>query len=295
MPTSFHGLLVVDKPRGLTSRDVVNRCQGWFPRGTRIGHTGTLDPLATGVLVLCVGVATRLAEYVQRLAKTYRAGILLGSRSDTDDAEGTVTRVACTTPPDRATVESCLSGFLGPLEQRPPTFSAAKVAGRRAYDRARRGQDVDLQPRRICIHRIDVLAYDYPHLEIEVCCSKGTYIRSLARDLGERLGCGGLIESLRRTQVGSFNTEDAVSLSSDPATARARLLPISAAVSDLPALNVDEETVTRLRQRRTFDANTVLPPDFEEVAMFAQSGELVAVGRIDRETGQIRPEKVLIV
>src|SRR5207237_471243 len=131
---TFHGLLVLDKPRGLTSRDVVNRVQGWFPRGTKIGHTGTLDPLATGVLVLCIGAATRLTEYLQRMKKTYRAGVLLGSHSDTDDADGMIRPVEGVTPPDRAALELCLSSFVGRIEQMPPAFSAAKVAGRRAYD-----------------------------------------------------------------------------------------------------------------------------------------------------------------
>src|SRR5438876_10601481 len=154
---AFHGLLVIAKPSGLTSRDVVNRAQQWFPRGTKIGHTGTLDPLATGVLVLCIGAATRLTEYVQRMQKTYRAGILLGSRSNTDDADGTITPVEDATRPDRAAVELCLSQFVGAIDQVPPGYSAAKVAGRRAYDLARRGNKVDLQPRRVRIDSIDLL------------------------------------------------------------------------------------------------------------------------------------------
>src|SRR5262249_22496780 len=120
---AFHGLLVVDKPSGLTSRDVVNRAQAWFPRGTKIGHTGTLDPLASGVLVLCIGAATRLAEYVQRMPKTYQAGILLGSRSNTDDADGTITPVTGASTPDRSAVEACLQGFVGDIEQVPPGYS----------------------------------------------------------------------------------------------------------------------------------------------------------------------------
>ncbi len=156
-PDARDGLLVLDKPGGVTSRDAVNAALRWFPRGTRMGHTGTLDPLATGVLVLCLGAATRLTEYVQRMGKTYRAGVRLGARSDTDDADGVVTAVDAAAP-DAATVAACLAGFVGDIEQTPPAYSAAKVAGRRAYDLARQGQDVDLRPRRVHIYGIDVLS-----------------------------------------------------------------------------------------------------------------------------------------
>ncbi len=172
MPPS--GLLVVDKPGGITSRAVVDRAQGWFPRGTRIGHTGTLDPLATGVLVLCVGQATRLTEYVQRMEKVYRAGVRLGARSDTDDADGNVTSVPVTSPPDRDAVTRALQAFLGPIEQVPPAFSAAKDAGRRAYSLARRGQDVNLAPRIVQIYEINLISFDYPTLDLEIRCGKGT-------------------------------------------------------------------------------------------------------------------------
>src|SRR5262245_64141974 len=142
------GLLVLDKPHGVTSRAAVDRALRWFPRGTRIGHTGTLDPLATGVLVLCVGQATRLTEYVQDMAKTYRAGLLLGARSDTDDADGVVTSVVGAVAPDPVAVEVALAGFVGEIEQVPPAYSAAKLTGRRAYDLARRGEEVSRRPRR---------------------------------------------------------------------------------------------------------------------------------------------------
>src|SRR5437588_7324468 len=132
-PSAYHGLLVLDKPGGLTSRDAVDRALRWFPRGTRLGHTGTLDPLATGVLVLCAGVATRLTQYVQDMAKTYRTCLRLGARSDTDDADGTVTPVPVGRPPERAEVLARLGEFVGALDQVPPAYSAARVTGRRAY------------------------------------------------------------------------------------------------------------------------------------------------------------------
>src|SRR6266849_314652 len=201
---AFNGLLVVDKPSGMTSRDVVDRAARWFPRRTRLGHTGTLDPLATGILVLCVGAATRLTEYVQRMAKTYHAGLLLGVRSDTDDADGTVLPVVVDVPPSGTQVAEALRSFIGTIDQIPPADSAAKLTGRRAYALARRGEEVVLQPRAVQIHRIDIQQYEYPRLRLEVHCGNGTYIRSLARDLGIVLGCGAMIETLRRTQVGPF-------------------------------------------------------------------------------------------
>jgi tRNA pseudouridine55 synthase len=289
----IHGLLVLDKPGGMTSRDALDRALSWFPRGTKAGHTGTLDPLATGVLVLCLGAATRLTEYVQDMHKTYRAGVRLGARSDTDDADGTVEPVVVAAPPGRAAVEEALRAFVGEIEQVPPAYSAAKVSGRRAYDLARRGRAVALEARRVRVYGIDILAYDYPRLEIEVRCGKGTYIRSLARDLGERLGCGGYVETLRRTRVGPFAAEEAVPLDADAEAARARLLPVSAAVSELPRVTLDEADVIRLRQGQGVPA--IGRPDAGEVAVFDARGGLVAVARLDRERRLLRPETVLPV
>src|SRR5262249_9674427 len=180
---AWDGLLVLDKPAGITSRSAVDRALRWFPRRTRLGHAGTLDPLATGVLVLCLGGATRLAEYVQRMGKTYTSTFVLGATSDTDDADGTVTPVPGAADPGRGAVAAALAGLVGTLEQVPPAFSAAKVTGRRAYDLARRGEEVPLRPRPVEVYGIDVLRYEYPFLDVEVRCGKGTYIRALARDL----------------------------------------------------------------------------------------------------------------
>jgi tRNA pseudouridine55 synthase len=292
--TGVHGLLVIDKPAGITSRAVVDRVQRALPRGTKIGHTGTLDPLATGVLVLCLGAATRLTEYLQRMTKTYRAGILLGSRSDTDDVDGTITPVENVVPPDRAGIEACLSGFLGVVEQTPPAFSAAKVAGRRAYDLARRGKGVDLRPRRVHIDQIDVLAYDYPHLQLEVSCGKGTYIRSLARDLGERLGCGGLIESLRRTRIGPFTEQNALPLDAGAEVIRSNLLPLASAVSHLVAVTLDESKLAKLRQGLAVPAQVIASED-GSVAVFDERGELVALARFDLKSELLKPEKVIVI
>ena len=178
---AIHGWLVLDKPGGMTSRDALNRIQRQLPHKTKIGHTGTLDPLATGVLVLCLGHATRLAEYVQAMPKTYRATIRLGARSDTDDADGVVTEAANYRVPTLGEVEAEMKLFIGDIEQVPPAYSAAKVSGRRAYALARKGDAVDLKPRRVSVYGISVHSFSWPLIDVEIECGKGTYIRSLAR------------------------------------------------------------------------------------------------------------------
>jgi len=292
MKQSTHGLLVIDKPGGMTSRDAVNRVQGLFPRGTRIGHAGTLDPLATGVLVLCLGQATRLTEYVQRMQKTYRAGILLGARSDTDDTDGQISPVTGAVPPTSEETKRGLRGFVGAIEQVPPAYSAAKVTGRRAYDLARQGQGVDLQPRKVQIYGIDLVSYAFPHLEIEVRCGKGTYIRSLARDLGERLGCGALVESLRRTRIGPFQVDDAVQLDLPGDAVRARLLTIAWAVADLPRLVLAKSEIDPLRQGQAIPCHSPLK-EAQELAIFDGNDDLVAVGEFDPITQTLHAGKVL--
>jgi tRNA pseudouridine55 synthase len=297
---TIHGLLVLDKPAGITSRDAVNRALRWFPRRTRVGHTGTLDPLATGVLVLCIGMATRLTEYVQRMTKTYRTLLRLGARSDTDDADGTILPVPGAVAPDLARVAQTFREFIGDIAQVPPAFSAAKVSGRRAYDLARRGDQVDLLPRQVHVYGIDLLAYEYPQLELEVRCGKGTYIRSLARDLGERLGCGALVEVLRRTRVGPFDAGAALNLDVDAATARSRLLPLTAAISELPRLTLAAAEVARLRQGQAVPlAAEVLPQGlFEqenEVAVFTVGEAFVGLGAVNRTRGVLQPSKMFSI
>jgi tRNA pseudouridine55 synthase len=275
--SEFHGLLVLDKPSGISSRAALTRVQGWFPRRTRMGHTGTLDPLATGVLVICLGVATRLADYVQAMSKTYTACIRLGAVSDTQDAEGEITPVEVDSIPTAANVASALRGFVGEVDQVPPNFSAAKVFGRRAYLLARRGQTPTLNARRIVIHSIDPIAYEYPRLEIEVNCGKGTYIRSLARDLGDELGCGAYIEALRRTRVGPFHVAQ------------------TAAVADLPRFTVDQHAILDLEHGRAIACATAIGAEETDsctVAALDVEGKLIAVGTKDTDRKTFSPFKV---
>jgi tRNA pseudouridine55 synthase len=293
--SSFDGLLVLDKPGGITSRDAVDCAQRWFPRGTKLGHTGTLDPLATGVLVLCAGAATRLTEYVQQMGKTYRTTIRLGATSDTDDADGTITPLPVEQPPDRAAVEECVRGLVGEIEQVPPAYSAAKVTGKRAYALARSGEEVSLPARRVHVDGIDILHLAYPLLELEVRCGKGTYIRSLARDIGQRLSCGGYVTVLRRTRVGPFRAEDGLGIDTDAETARSRLLPLGAALADLPRVELAEGAAELLRNGRAIPFHSCRGVDVEgeECAVIAADGTLVGVGRLDRAERVLRPVKVL--
>jgi tRNA pseudouridine55 synthase len=287
----MNGLLVIDKPGGITSRDAVNRVQAWLPPRTKLGHTGTLDPLATGVLVLCVGSATRLAEYVQGLDKTYETTVVLGARSDTDDADGTLTPTPAVAPVGETAVRSALLRFAGEIEQTPPAYSAVKVAGRRAHELARRGAEVEIAPRPVRVYAIALRCYVWPELDLEIHCGKGTYIRSLARDLGEALGCGAYVKVLRRTRVGPFVASEGLSPDALPANVRDHLRPPRAAVAHLPTLEIEEEEIRKWRNGHALAPPDVRAPEGAEVAVTDARGHLVGVGRVDAE-GTVRPAKV---
>jgi tRNA pseudouridine55 synthase len=293
--SDIEGLLVLDKPSGISSRAVVDCVQRWFPKRTRIGHAGTLDPLATGVLVLCLGRATRLIEYIQRMDKVYRTRLLLGARSDSDDADGTITPFSGAVAADAAMVAECVANFVGTLEQVPPAYSAVKVAGQRAYALARRGEVVSLSSHSVQIHAIQILDYAYPHLDLEVRCGKGTYIRSLARDIGERLGCGALVQQLRRTRIGPFTAEKALMLDADAETVRARLLPLEMAVAELPRLVLPDTERKRLEQGQaiTIADAQLRTGSGKEVALFDSAGRLAAVAVFDPRKQMLQPVKVI--
>jgi tRNA pseudouridine55 synthase len=244
------GILNVNKPAGMTSRDVVDRVER-LVRPARAGHAGTLDPLAMGVLVICVGQATRLIQYVQRMPKSYRATFLLGQTSETDDTEGAVEEVEGAADPGRETIAGVLAGFVGDIEQRPPAHSAIKLAGRRAYQLARRGVEVELKPRMVTVHRIAVRRYAYPELELDVECGSGTYIRALGRDVGEVLGTGAVMTALERTAIGRFRVEEAIAINDLSASSLGQLIqPALAAVSDLPRVTLTEAQRIEIRNGR---------------------------------------------
>lgn len=204
----LHGLIVVDKPIGLSSMDVVRRVRR-AAGGCRTGHAGALDPLATGVVICCLGTATKHVERLMSLAKTYEAAIDLSAFSTTDDLEGELEPVSVAHPPTRRDIEDVIAGFIGMIEQTPPAHSAVHVGGRRAYELARRGEAVVIDPRPVRIDEIDLLRYDWPALALRVTCGRGTYIRSLARDIGTALHTGGHLTALRRNAVGPYHVEQA--------------------------------------------------------------------------------------
>ena len=238
------GILNVDKPKGMTSRDVVNVVQRMI-RPVKVGHAGTLDPLATGVLVLLVGRATRLTEYIHSVNKTYVGTFELGKVSNTEDIEGEVINRNVLAVPNMETVKEVVASFLGVQQQMPPAFSALKVNGKRAYDLARNGEKVELQTREIHVLQIEVVAYEYPVLTIEIKCSSGTYIRSLGRDIGEALQTGAVMTDLQRTSIGAFKIEQAVAPKFDSAVAVETLLR-----NPLEILSGFHETILEEQQQR---------------------------------------------
>src|SRR5437868_1753759 len=221
-----NGILNLDKPAGISSARAVDRVKRLLPRGTRIGHAGTLDPFATGVLLLLIGKATKSCERLMDQPKQYEATIKLGAVTATDDCDSQEEAFSGGTGASpvrqgildqhgrgaRATIEAALPRFIGEILQRPPAFSALKIGGRRAYDLARRGKEVKLEPRAVHVHNIELLDYDWPMLRLRIDCGRGTYIRSIARDLGEALGVGGYLTQLRRTRIGQFDLKDAVTI-----------------------------------------------------------------------------------
>ncbi len=278
------GWLVIDKPLGITSRDAVDRAAHWFPRKTRIGHAGTLDPLATGVLVIAVGKATRLIEYVQDMLKTYTATFQFGATSATDDAEGPIAIVADAVDPGQVAVEAALATFIGNIEQTPPAYSAARIDGQRAYAKARAGSPTLPTPKMVRIDGIDVLNYSYPTLRVRIRCGKGTYVRSLARDLGAKLGTGGYVTELRRDAVGGFTNAEATPLD----VAAPELSPLARGVAALPRLELADDAVHRLRMGQTIVMDASRGGD---IACFDGLGSLVAIGRCS-DTLKLRPVKV---
>lgn len=210
----MNGIINLDKPPGISSAAAVNRVQRLLPRGTKIGHAGTLDPFATGVLLLLIGKATKLCEELMDESKQYEATIKFGATTPTDDPESAESPYINPAPrPDRATIEAIIPRFTGAIAQRPPAFSAMKIAGRRAYQLARKGETVELQPRIVHVHNIELLDYHWPHLKLRIDCGRGTYIRAIARDLGEALQVGGHLTELRRTRVGRFDIATCADLS----------------------------------------------------------------------------------
>lgn len=281
------GLLVIDKPSGPTSHDIVARVR----RATgvkRVGHAGTLDPLATGVVVIGLGRATRLLRYVQDSRKEYVAQVRFGIATDSLDADGTETwREAM--PVTREEIESALPAFRGEIEQTPPMVSAIQIDGRRLHELARAGVEVERQPRRVEVYGIEVTAFEggeFPLATMHIVCSKGTYVRVLADDIAKRLGGRAHLEGLRRTRVGSFGLEGSLTIDNLDDW-QVALLPLASAVSSMPRVVVDGTQRTRVSHGKSLDA-----PGMEgAIAVLDSAGQLVGVYvAVD---GTARPEVVI--
>ncbi len=248
--TSYCGILNINKPPEITSRRVVDVVQR-LVRPAKVGHGGTLDPMATGVLVVCVGSATRLIPYVQQGRKEYRAEFLLGSHSNTDDITGEVQTVQDVTLPSMDEIRAVLPKFIGDIQQIPPQFSAVHIDGQRAYKLARAGKEVQLQPRTVQVHHIEVIDYAAPKLELLISCGSGTYIRSIGRDLGQELGCGAVMSKLVRTRVGPFELSQSINLAElSPETLTAAIKPSLLAVDFLPQYVCSAEELAMISNGR---------------------------------------------
>jgi tRNA pseudouridine55 synthase len=283
----IHGWLCLDKPEGMTSTEAVNRVRR-ITRALKLGHGGTLDPLATGVLPIALGEATKTVAYAMEGRKHYRFTARLGEARTTDDAEGTVL-ARSELRPANAEIVAALPHFVGRIEQVPPRFAAVKVEGERAYDLARRGEVVELAPRPVQVDRFDLVERPGPdHVTFEVVCGRGTYVRALVRDLGEALGCLAHVVALRRLRVGPFGAAEAISLTAleqlvaDDALPQA-LLPVGAALGDLPALPLTQPQVDRLRAGQTIRVAPGLlvgAADADATVRAMAAGRMVALARL---------------
>ena len=283
----------MDKPAGWTSQDIVSWVRKHF-KIKKVGHTGTLDPMATGVMVLCLGAYTRLSSYVTNSDKQYRAVVRLGACTDTLDAEGEVQARSSHVPNKMEDIASVVSGFEGEIEQVPPMYSAVRIGGRRLYGLARKGVDVERPVRQVHVTRIAITSYRSPLLHLDVHCSKGTYIRSLADDIGRKLGCGGYLCTLRRTAVGSVMLSECITLNAlreIDDTAKISLIDVQTVLSDLPPLQL-----RKLQQVRFTNGNSVSDistgiPDDTLVNVQDLHGFVLGIGQM--VDGFLKPIRVI--
>lgn len=287
------GWLIVDKPAGLTSTAVVNKVK-WAMDAQKAGHAGTLDPAATGVLAVALGEATKTVPFVTDALKAYRFTVSWGAETNTDDAEGKVTKTAEARPSETA-IKDALGAFVGEIEQVPPAFSAVKIDGVRAYKKARDGEDVSLTARPLWVEELTLIdCPDADHAELELVCGKGGYVRAIARDLGRALGCLGHVDRLRRTWSGPFDVAHGLSYEDIEAQARtkaldAHLMPLEIGLSELPELRTTPEGAARLRNG---NPGFVYPGEAEygDEAWASLDGRAVAVGIA--KGGELHPSRV---
>jgi tRNA pseudouridine55 synthase len=289
---ALSGWLIVDKPAGITSTAVVNKVK-WALSAQKAGHAGTLDPDATGVLAVALGEATKTIPYITDALKCYRFRVTLGAATDTDDASGQVIATSDQRPTD-AQVEAALAGFRGQIEQVPPQYSAVKVDGERAYDLAREGEALDLAARPLWVDSLTFIARpDADHVDLEMVCGKGGYVRSIARDLGQALGCLGHVQWLRRTWSGPFHADQGVTLDQIDAEAKTdaldtRLLPLELGLADLPEFPATPEGAARLRNGNP--GMVIASADWGTEGWASLNGQAIAVGNY--RGGELHPSRV---
>jgi tRNA pseudouridine55 synthase len=291
-----NGWLIFDKPRGMTSAQAVTRVRRLY-QAAKAGHAGTLDPLATGVLPLALGEATKTVPFVVEGSKQYRFTVRFGAETDTDDADGKVV-ASSETRPSSAAIAAELPSFTGEIEQVPPRYSALKVDGARAYELARDDEDFELAARRVSIDSLTLIDHPDPdRCVLEAHCGKGTYVRALARDLGRALGALGHVEQLRRTRVGPFGQERAITLSALEALAEGghealltALLPVETALCDIPVLAIAGADADRLRRGQPVLLKGRDAPIVEGTVYATSRGTLVAVGEVSR--GELKPKRI---
>lgn len=289
------GWLIVDKPAGMTSTSVVNKVR-WALAAKKAGHAGTLDPDATGVLAVALGEATKTVPFVTDALKAYRFTVRLGQRTNTDDAEGEVIASSDARPSDDE-IKEALHGFVGEIEQIPPQFSAVKIDGERAYKRARDGETMEIAARPLWVEELVMTGRpDADHVELEMTCGKGGYVRSIARDLGEALGCHGHVRELRRIWSGPFDAEDGIGIEQIDALAKTpeldeKLLPLEVGLADLPELKCTPEGAAKLRNG---NPGMVIPGDVDygDEAWASLDGKAVAVGVF--KAGELHPTRVFV-
>jgi tRNA pseudouridine55 synthase len=297
----INGILNIHKAPGMTSHDVVARVRKLLQQ-KRVGHTGTLDPMATGVLPICVGQATRVAEYLSESGKAYQAEITFGTVTDTYDAEGTIIRTRNTDTLTLEHIKDLLPHFLGPQLQVPPLYSAIKIQGQPAYKHARAGEALTLEPRAVEITQLHIVNWQHPKLTLNVECSKGTYIRSLAYDMGEALECGAHLTALVRTRSGPFTIEQSLTLEQLTETVQQGqiatcLFPADYALQNYPALHLDAETAQRVLHGNAFHYEldtTISQPHRSALArLYDPKGRFLAIAAWDAEDALWQPRKVL--
>jgi len=287
-----NGWVVIDKPAGVTSIKAVAKARWAFQAG-KAGHAGTLDPLATGVLAVAFGEATKTVALAQEGLKTYRFTIRLGQGTSTDDAEGEVIATSDTRPTD-VEIEAALAAYVGDISQVPPQFSAVKVAGERAYDLAREGVAMDLAARPLFVESLRLIARPDPdHAELEMVCGKGGYVRSIARDLGRDLGCHAHVTMLRRLASGGFTLAHAISFEMlneiRHRGGSEHLLPVSTGLDDIPALAISAAAAAKLRQGQAVPVPAI-DLDYGDIAWASLDGQPVAIGTV--KAGLLHPDRV---